>query len=110
MKRKKKKKKLLIFNIYHNYIMTKVGKYNYEKSPVKNKKLRVVVNGKRIDFGDSRYQHFKDRTGLWSQLDHNDKKRRANYRARAKGALKKDGTPAYLDPSQPAWHSYHILW
>ena len=28
--------------------MVKIGKYNYEKSPVKNKKLRVIVNDKKI--------------------------------------------------------------
>lgn len=90
--------------------MVKIGQYEYIKSPRKGKKLRVVVDNKSIDFGSIFHQHFKDRTGIWSNLDHGDKERRKNYRSRARGILKKDGTPAYLDPKQPAWHSYNILW
>jgi len=37
--------------------MVKVGKYNYEKSTRKDKKLMTVVNGKTIHFGNSSMQH-----------------------------------------------------
>ena len=59
--------------------MVKIGSYNYEKSKRKNKKLFTIVNGKEVHFGDIRYQHFKDKTGIWKSLDHTDPKRRKNY-------------------------------
>jgi len=90
--------------------MVKVGKYDYEKSTAKNKKLMTVVDGKKVHFGDSRYQQFKDRTGIWKDLDHGDKKRRENYRNRHGKIKKKDGSLAIDDPSSPAYHSYRILW
>ena len=52
------------------------------KSNLKFKKYAVYVlkDGKRrlIHFGDARYQQYKDKIGLYSHLDHNDKKRREN--------------------------------
>lgn len=90
--------------------MIKVGKYTYEKSTRKDKKLMTKINNKTIHFGDAKMEHYKDRTGIWKDKDHNDKTRRASFRKRTEGIKKKDGTPAYLDPNQPAWHSYHILW
>ena len=57
-----------------------------EKSPVKFKKYRAdaLIDGevyKNVDFGDSRYQQFKDSTPLqlYSHLDHNDTKRLRLY-------------------------------
>ena len=61
---------------------------------LKYKKYSVYVlkDGKRrlIHFGDTRYQHFKDRIGHYSHLDHNDKKRRENYYKRHKEKNIKD--------------------
>jgi len=88
----------------------KIGKYEYEKSDRKNKKLNVLVNGKTIHFGDTRYEHFKDKTGIWSALDHNDEKRRRNYRARASKIKNKKGELVFKNPMSPAYHSYNILW
>tara|TARA_R110002020_G_scaffold298005_2_gene513725 strand:- start:416 stop:682 length:267 start_codon:yes stop_codon:yes gene_type:complete len=64
-----------------------------EKSEKKNKKYKVKHNGKYIHFGDSRYEHFKDTTGLklYSVLDHNDKKRQKNYCKRSAGIKDKNG-------------------
>lgn len=60
--------------------------YKPFKSQAKNKKYSIYVlkDGKKrlIHFGDTRYQHFKDKLGMYSNLDHNDKKRRANYLSR----------------------------
>lgn len=71
----------------------------------KNKKLMIRIStdgyGKTIHFG-SRYAS--------DYLQHNDEQRRQRYRARASKILLKDGTPAYLDPNQPAYYSYNILW
>ncbi len=61
--------------------------YKPFKSKVKNKKYAVYVKGKNgktklINFGDSRYQQYKDKLKIYSKLDHNDKKRRDRYYAR----------------------------
>ena len=74
----------------------------------KNKKYSVYVydnNGKLklIHFGDIRYQHYKDQIGLYSYLDHNDKKRRNLYRIRHKN-------DHIEDPSYPGFWSYNFLW
>ncbi len=60
-----------------------------EKSPSKNKKYRadVLLDGieyKDVDFGDTRYEHFKDSTPLklYSNLDHNDTNRLRLYHLR----------------------------
>ena len=88
----------------------KVGKYEYEKSPVKNKKLRTVVNGKTIDFGDTRYQHFKDKTGLYKNLDHGDKKRRDNYLSRTSNQKDGNGNLTKDNPLSANFHARRILW
>ena len=46
----------------------------YVKAPSGNKKI--------IHFGDKRYPHFRDKIGLYSRLDSNDKERRKRYLAR----------------------------
>jgi len=62
-----------------------------KKSPAKYKKYRatVLVNGelyKDVDFGDTRFEQFKDSTPLklYSHLDHNDTKRLRLYHIRHK--------------------------
>lgn len=90
--------------------MVKIGKYEYEKSTAKNKKLMTVVDGKKINFGDSRYGHYKDRTGIWKDKDTLDKKKRENYRKRHGNIKLKDGSLAINNPKSPAYHSYRILW
>jgi hypothetical protein len=58
-------------------------------SPAKHKKYRadVLIDGKlhkSVDFGDKRYQHYKDMTKLkaYSYLDHNDWKRKESFHKR----------------------------
>jgi hypothetical protein len=85
----------------------------FKVSDRKDKKYSVITpSGKKIHFGNKNYHHYKDSSGLgiYSHLDHLDKKRRASYRARHKAILKKDGKPAYLDKEQPAYYSYKFLW
>lgn len=65
------------------------------------KKLYVIYKGKEIHFGARGYSDF---------LDHRDEERRKRYRMRARGALLKNGKPAYKDRNQPAFYSYYILW
>lgn len=91
--------------------MVKIGKYNYELSERKDKKLKAKVGDKWVHFGATGYSHFFDKTKLLNKdLNHLDEKRRANYRKRHKEILLKDGRKAISDPKQPAYHSYYILW
>jgi hypothetical protein len=74
--------------------MDKKELYKPFKSKAKNKKYSVYImkDGKKklIHFGDSRYQQFKDKLGEYSNLDHNDKKRRDLYYKRHGKATSKD--------------------
>lgn len=79
----------------------KLGLPEPKSSYKPNKKLYVVYNGKEIHFGARGYSDF---------LDHQDEERRQRYRARARGAMLKNGTPAYKDKNQPAYYAYNILW
>ena len=88
----------------------KVGRYYYKKSTKKGSKLMTEVDGKKIHFGYSSMQHYKDKTGIWSSKDHGDKDRRKNYLSRAKGIKKKDGTLAWKDPKSANYHAVRILW
>ncbi len=90
--------------------MVKIGKFNYEKSTRKDKKLMVIVNGKKIHFGNPSYQHFKDKTGIWKSLDHEDKKRRKNYLSRSGGIRNKEGKLTKDIESSPNYHAIRILW
>lgn len=83
----------------------------FEKSKAKDKMYTAVLINKktgrikRIHFGDANMSNFHDKTGLnlYPHLIHGDDKRRANYRARAKGKLKK----GYYSASA---FSYYFLW
>lgn len=64
-----------------------------QKSPNKHKKYLAVVKNKKtgklrkIHFGASSYQHYKDLTRIksWKHKNHNDTKRRKNYFLRHSG-------------------------
>jgi len=90
--------------------MVKVGKYDYEKSTRKGKKLMVRVKGKLIHFGFIGMEQFKDRTGIWKSLDHGDKKRRKNFLSRSGGIKDKQGNLTKNNPLSPNYHSRRILW
>jgi hypothetical protein len=90
--------------------MVKVGSFNYEKSTRKGKKLMVTVNDKLIHFGDSNMQHYKDKTKIWSHMDHLDDKRRENYLKRAYGIKNKQGKRTGDDPLSPNYHAIRVLW
>jgi len=90
--------------------MVKVGKYEYEKSTRKGKKLMVKVQNKLIHFGDSSREHYRDKTGIWSNKNHNDKKRRKNYLTRSAGIKDGKGNLTKDNPLSPNYHSRRILW
>ena len=45
--------------------MKKIGKYTYEKSTRKDKKLMTIVDGKKVHFGFPKMQHFKPKKKLY---------------------------------------------
>ena len=67
---------------------------------LQDKKTKQI---KKISFGDIRYQQYKDNVlGLYSHLDHNDIKRKNNYRNRHKH----DKLNEYI----AGWLAYTYLW
>ena len=97
------------------YLKSQYKLIGFEKSKTKNKKYDAIITNKygeqnnnkkyRIPFGDIRYEHYKDTTPnkIYSNKDHNDKRRRESYRKRHKVYLKdNEYTPAYF--------SWHYLW
>jgi len=89
--------------------MVKIGKYDYTKSNRKNKKLKVKIGNKEIHFGDKRFMHFKDATGLYSNLDHYDLNRKESYLKRSSKIKNKDGLTAN-NPLTANYHARKILW
>ena len=83
-------------------------------SKSKNKKYSVYVikNDKKklIHFGDSRMQHYKDKLGHYSNLDHGDKERRRRYLARAKGIKDKNGNLTWKNKNSANYYSIKYLW
>jgi hypothetical protein len=84
----------------------------FEKAKAKNKKYSAILRNKttkktvRVNFGDSRYEQYKDSTGLglWSHKNHLDVKRRKNYRLRHANHA---GRPGFYSPGR---FSYEKLW
>lgn len=82
----------------------------FEVSNTKNKKYDAILKHKttgkekRIPFGDKRYEHYKDSTPLkiYKKLDHGDKIRREQYRARHKGEEN--------NKFSSGWFSWYYLW
>lgn len=78
--------------------------YEFRKSTRKNKKYDAYRDGKYLtSFGDNRYEHYHDKIGLWSELDHGDEKRRDAYRSRHQGDRLDDDTSA-------GFFSWNYLW
>ena len=83
------------------------------KSKSKNKKYSVITpKGRIIHFGDKRFFHFKDTTGLglYSDLNHNDKKRQKNYCSRSGGIKNKQGLLTKNDKESANYYSRMYLW
>ena len=81
-----------------------------KQSTPKNKKYMVLVNGKWIHFGDSRYEQFRESDSTPLKLYSKDKERRRNYLQRAKRIKNKFGALAYLDKNSPNYWSIKYLW
>jgi hypothetical protein len=71
--------------------MTTIVDVEIQPSDRKFKKyVALLPDGRKVHFGDKRYQQFKDSTGLglYSHLDHGNKKRRENYFSRHSAGIK----------------------
>tara|TARA_R110002033_G_scaffold6414_2_gene25202 strand:- start:289 stop:561 length:273 start_codon:yes stop_codon:yes gene_type:complete len=90
--------------------MVKINGYFYKKSTRPNKKLMTFVDGRAIHFGSRDMEHYKDRTGYWSKLDHNDKIRRKNYLARSAKITNKRNEYTKDNPAYSNYHARRILW
>lgn len=82
--------------------------YKPFKSKKEGKKYSVYVKSesggiKIIHFGDSTMEHYRDKIGLYSHLDHNDRERRKRYKQRHQG-------DRINDKNTPGWWSWHKLW
>lgn len=78
--------------------------YTVEVSMRPNKKYDVYKHGKYLlSFGDTRYQQYRDKLGNFMYLDHNDKVRREQFRARFSG---KD----HDNPDKALFWSWYYLW
>lgn len=108
-----------LFSMYeknHEYYLTAYKPFYNPFITPKDKKYSVMIlrNGEPhiIHFGDSRYEHYKDQTGLgvWSHLDHKDTVRRDKYLKRAKKIKNKRGEFTYKDINSPNHYSYKYLW
>lgn len=91
--------------------MVKIGKYEYFISDKAGKKLYALVEGKKVYFGDTNYDHYKDKTGLLPKSsNHLDEKRRTSYLARASKIKDKNGNLTAKDEKSPNYHALRILW
>ena len=70
-------------------------------SPNPKKKIRVVINGKSVDFGAQ---------GSVTFLEGSTEKKKNAYIARHSKKLLKDGRRAIDVMYSPAWFSMHVLW
>jgi hypothetical protein len=76
--------------------------YSFKISTRKNKKYDVYKNDKYLtSFGDKRYEHYYDKIGHYSNLNHLDDKRKDNY-------YKRFGKSAMFESAKYFSHNY--LW
>lgn len=82
----------------------------YQKATGPKKYWAILRNKKtgrevKVGFGAKGYQHYKDTAlGSYSSLNHNDAKRRSQYRKRHAG--EGDASKKY----SPGWFAWHKLW
>ena len=90
--------------------MSKLEFIKFKKSHKKNKKYDAILYNNKtkkykiVSFGDLRYQHYKDVTGLgiYIHLNHYDNKRRILYRKRH--------YKTHFKKYSPSWFSWFYLW
>lgn len=95
-------------HFFHKYTMTTVDLdgFTFKKSTRKGKKYDVfdAETGDYItSFGSRIHEHYFDRIGLYSHLNHGDEKRRKNYRSRHRN-------DHIDDPTKAGYFAWHYLW
>lgn len=93
------------------YSMKEYKFLRFQRSGTKGKKYDAILENKKtgimviVPFGDKKYQHYKDTTGLglYKKLDHKDENRRRLYSLRHSVFLK-DGM------FSPGYFSFWFLW
>lgn len=80
----------------------------------RNKKFVITVDGKKIHFGDKRYEHYSN-NNLPDEFKntyptHEDDERRRKYLARATKIKNKFGELTVNDPMSPNYYSVRLLW
>ena len=94
----------------HQYDPKEYEFVEFTKSDTAHKKYDAILENKethqtvRVPFGDKRYEHFEDRTGLglYSDQDHGDEKRKESYHKRH---AKEKGTKY-----SPGYFAMEYLW
>lgn len=76
--------------------------YEIFVSNARYKKYYAIVDGRRVNFGDKRYEHYHDKMGYYANLDHWDKERRRAYKMRHEKDRHTRGTAG--------WFADKILW
>ena len=74
------------------------------------KRKDKVDSIQRVNFGSIDHEHYEDKIGFYSHLNHYDEDRRKAYRKRHSKIKLADGKPAYKKPFTPAWFSWNYLW
>lgn len=70
-------------------------------SPKPDKKIMVVINGKKIHFGAK---------NSYTYLEGADNKKKESYQARASKITNKNGEYTYKIKYTPNYLAYHVLW
>lgn len=85
-------------------IMVNSEKYIVKPSSSPNKKYDVFKDNKKIlSFGARDYQHYYDKLGHYSNLNHHNEQRRDNYRKRHQHTN-------INNVNSPAYWALRILW
>jgi hypothetical protein len=86
----------------------KINDHIVKPSTRKDKKYDVFDkdNKKIVSFGAKNMSHYKDAIGYYSNLDHNDKKRRDNFRSRFKALYEKNKN----NKNSAIYYSWNYLW
>ena len=119
---KKIREKLKLNDLYVSYGLNNdfLNYFNYEFIQIKKtsrsspKKLQVIfkVNDQlyKINFGDKRYDHYYDKTGLLDKkFNHLDKDRRKRYLTRASKIKDFTGFNTVNSPFSPNFYSVRLL-
>jgi len=95
--------KIKLYKPFKNETSSKKKYFVYVKSDNKR-------GYKKIGFGHKDYQHYEDKLGEYSKLNHFDKERRKNYLSRAKGIKDKNGNLTWKDKNSSNYYAVKFLW